>query len=124
MAQKTQAATQNQYYPQSHSSSAGPLFSGPDITNVIQSSPVTPVFQGSSLMLPPHTNVGGLGWNQNQYVGPHSSSSLISNDIQSWTQNQHHGGSQSSPLSIIPNLPGNPSQNVTGYLLNSFFFFG
>jgi len=89
MAQQTQAAaiqpqpqvalsvTQNsQFYPQLHLSSA------------------TPVFRGSNLTLPPHTNV--IGWNQNQYVGPQPESSSLSNDIQPWTPTQHQAHQSST----------------------------
>jgi hypothetical protein len=78
----------SQFYSQSHSS-ATPLFSAPDFTNTMHSSPAAAsVFQGSNLTLPPrHGHSSEGGWNQNQYVGPQSSST--SNGIDPW--NRDHG---------------------------------
>ena len=70
----------SKFYDQLHSSAA-PLFSVPEFTNIPDSSPGAPVFQGSNLTLLPH-NAGQ--WNQNQYAGTQSSPTP-----EPW--NQHRG---------------------------------
>ena len=76
----------SQFYPQlpSSASAQASLFPSADFTNTGQSTPVTPVFQGTDLTLPPRSHGG---WNPNQYVN--SESSPGSNELEPW--NQHHG---------------------------------
>ena len=79
----------SQFYSQMpQSASAQPtLFPSADFTNTGQSTPVTPIFQGTNLTLPPRSHGG---WNPNQYIN--SESSPASNELEPW--NQHHDGNQ------------------------------
>ena len=76
--------------------STSPLFPSADFTNTMQATPVTPVFQGANLTLPPRS-LGG--WNQNQYVNPESS--LQSNDLEPWNQLGHQGNPNFTGTSIF-----------------------
>ena len=84
--------TQNSQFYSPLPPSASPLF--PSATT--QATPVTLIFQGANLTLPPRS-LGG--WNQNQYVNPESS--LQYNDLEPWNQLGHQGNPNFTGTSIF-----------------------